>query len=184
MRKLSNTAFILIISLFLLTGCGSSEATQELSTYQASMETFCDNIAYLNDEINALDGSGESDTQNLLSYLDTLDEQFLQMSELEVPEEFVNVDELADEASENMSMAVSYYHQAYEADPFNQNYADAAFEYYTRANVRLGYILQILHGEEIQDENVKYVTDDDAENSDESNNEDGSEGTPEETPEE
>lgn len=59
-----------------------------------------------------------------------------------------------------MSMAVSYYHQAYEAETFNQNYADAAYEYYTRANTRLGYILQILHGEEILDENVKYIVDD------------------------
>lgn len=123
------------------------------------MSTFCDNIAYINDQINALDGTGESDVETLLGYLDTLDEQFAQMAELTVPNEFVTIEKLADEASENMTMAVSYYHEAYGSGTFNQNYADAAYEYYTRANTRLGYILKVLHGEEITDDNVKYITD-------------------------
>ncbi len=152
--------FLLITAVFSLTGCGSKEETDKLSTYRTSMETFCENISYINDEINALDGTGESDVNDLLEHLDTLDDQFAQMADLEVPDEFAAVEDLADEASENMNMAVSYYHQAYEADVFNQNYADAAYEYYTRANVRLGYILQILHGEEVVGDNVKYVTDD------------------------
>lgn len=153
--------FILSASLvaFLLTGCGSDTA-DELSTYQASMNTFCDNISYINDQINALDGTGESDVETLLNNLDTLDDQFSQMAELTVPDEFATIDNLADEASENMSMAVSYYHEAYDSGTFNPNYADAAYEYYTRANVRLGYILQILHGEEIVDDNVRYIMDD------------------------
>lgn len=153
--------FILSASLaaFLLTGCGSDTA-DELSTYQASMNTFCDNISYINDQINALDGTGESDVETLLNNLDTLDDQFFQMAELEVPDKFAAIETLADEASENMSMAVSYYHEAYDSGVFAENYADAAYEYYTRANIRLGYILQVLHGEEIQDDNVRYITDD------------------------
>lgn len=161
MRK---QALILLLSVSLtvlaLTGCGKSKAADELSSYQASMSTFCDNISYINDQINSLDGTGESDVETLLKNLDTLDEQFLQMAELSVPDEFAAIENLADEASENMSMAVSYYHEAYDSGTFSPNYADAAYEYYTRANTRLGYILQILHGEEITDENVKFVTDD------------------------
>ena len=162
--------FILSASLvvFLLTGCGRSGATDELSTYQASMSTFCDNISYINDQINALDGTGESDVETLLKNLDILDDQFSQMADLTVPDEFSAIDSLADEASENMSMAVSYYHEAYDSGTFAPNYADAAFEYYTRANVRLGYILQILHGEEIVDDNVRYITDDESTGSDSS----------------
>lgn len=152
--------FSILFTAFTLTGCGENETTDQLKSYQASMTTFCDNISYINDQINGLDGTGESDVEELLKNLDTLNEQFSQMAELTVPEEFATAENLADEASENMSMAVSYYHQAYEAETFNQNYADAAYEYYTRANTRLGYILQILHGEEILDENVKYIVDD------------------------
>lgn len=161
MRK---QAFILFLSVSLailtLTGCGKSAATDELSSYQASMTTFCDNISYINDQINSLDGTSESDVETLLKNLDTLDDQFLQMAELPVPDEFAAIENLADEASENMTMAVSYYHEAYDSDSFNSNYADAAYEYYTRANTRLGYILQVLHGEEITDENVKFITED------------------------
>lgn len=157
-------AISLILSTLLiipaLTGCGKNDSTDELAAYQASMNTFCDNIAYINDQINALDGSGESDVDNLLENLDILDAQFSEMADLEVPEEFAAIDNLADEASENMSMAVSYYHEAFEQDNFNQSYADAAFEYYTRANIRIGYILKILHGEEIMDDNIKYITSD------------------------
>ncbi len=134
--------------------------TDELNTYKASMTTFCDNIAYINDRINALDGTAESDVDTLLKNLDELNNQFAQMAQLSVPEEFATIEPLADQASENLNMAVSYYHQAYDSETFNQNYADAAYEYYTRANTRLGYILKILHGEKITDENVKYVTDD------------------------
>lgn len=149
----------IILAVLAVTGCGSNKTADELSSYQASMTTFCDNIAYINDQINSLDGTGESDVETLLNNLDTLDDQFIQMAELDVPEKFSTIENLADEASENMTMAVSYYHEAYDSGTFNANYADAAYEYYTRANTRLGYILQILHGEEITDENVKYVTD-------------------------
>lgn len=161
MRK---QTLILILSIALavltMTGCGKSDTTEELNSYQASMSTFCDNISYINDQINALDGTGESDVEILLKNLDTLDEQFTQMADLTVPDQFASIESLADEASENMSMAVSYYHEAYDSTPFNQNYADAAYEYYNRANTRLRYILQILHGEEITDDNVKFITDD------------------------
>ena len=152
--------FSVSLTAFLITGCGDSSATDELSAYQASMSTFCDNISYINDQINALDGTGESDVETLLQNLDTLEEQFSQTAELTVPDQFATIDNLADEASENMSMAVSYYHEAYDSGEFNPNYADAAYEYYTRANTRLGYILQILHGEEIIDDNVTYITED------------------------
>lgn len=161
MKKTAIISFLSVaMAVLTLTGCGKNDAADELSSYQASMTTFCDNISYINDQINSLDGTGESDVDTLLKNLDTLDDQFAQMAELTVPDEFATVENLADEASENMTMAVSYYHEAYDSGTFNPNYADAAYEYYTRANTRLGYILQILHGEEITDENVKFITDD------------------------
>ena len=149
-----------LFTVLTITGCGKNDAADELSTYQVNMTTFCDNISYINDQINALDGTGESDVEDLLKHLDTLNDQFAQMAELDVPDKFAAVEDLADGASENMNMAVTYYHQAYDSGVYNPNYGDAAYEYYTRANTRLGYILKILHNEEILDENVKYVTED------------------------
>ncbi len=65
-KHVSPVIFTAILSGFVLAGCGNDQKTNELSIYQASMETFCDNIAYINDQINALDGSGESDVTELL----------------------------------------------------------------------------------------------------------------------
>jgi len=41
-----------------------------------------------------------------------MDVAFAEMSELDVPEQFSNIEPLADEASANMSEAVSLFHQA------------------------------------------------------------------------
>lgn len=147
-----NLIIVLCLCLFcslFLSGCGKK--SQELKTYKSNMETFCKNISYLNQKINAVDPSSPSSTKELLGYLDSLKDQFSQMAALDVPKQFSNVPDLAADASENMTHAVSYYHQAYESTPFNQNYADAANEYYARANERLKYILEVLHGEPISE---------------------------------
>ena len=159
-KRIITSLLAVMISAASLSGCGN-KTTEELDVYKASMETFFENIAYLDTQINALDGQSDSDVTQLLGYLDTLDQQMAQLAALEVPEDFANVDELADGASQNMTMAVSYFHQAYEGESFNQNYADAAFEYYSRANLRINYIIKILHGEEITDPNVVYTIEDD-----------------------
>ena len=70
------------------------------------------------------------------------------------------VDNLADEASENMRQAVSYFHMAYEAEEFNPNYEEAAREYYQRANIRLQYIVMLLHGEIPEGEGITYTEED------------------------
>ena len=46
-------------------------------------------------------------------------------------------------------MAVSYYHSAYEADEFNADDADVAYQYYTRAMKNIKGIGYVLSGEEI-----------------------------------
>lgn len=79
------------------------------------------------------------------------------MAGLEVPDRFSAVDSLADEADENMKQAVSLYHQAYEAEVFDEGRAQAAREYYDRANVRIQYIISILHGEIPEGEGVTYT---------------------------
>lgn len=152
MKKVKSVGLLILLLTLVcasLTGCGSKKK-QELATYKASMETFCKNIAIIDGQINALDPSSDSSKTELLKDLDTLNDQFSQMANLTVPENFAGVEELADQASENMSNAVTYYHQAYDGDTFNQNYADAAAEYYRRANVRLKYILELLHGADIK----------------------------------
>lgn len=143
-----------------LTGCGEDEA---LTAYQEDMNTFFEHIAEIDDGMNAiaLDVSADAATkqQRLLSYLDQLQEEIAWMAELETPDQFSVVDSLADEADENMKQAVALYHNAYEAEEFDEVTAQVARQYYDRANLRIQYIIMILHGEIPEGEGITYTED-------------------------
>lgn len=156
LKKIGKLLLCMLCMLF-LTGCGKDEA---LDAYQQDMETFFEHMAQFDENINAIDVSQEDYVAQLLSYLDALDAEVAWMAELEVPEQFSTVDNLADEASENMRQAVSYFHMAYEAEEFMPNYEEAAREYYKRANLRIQYIIMLLHGEIPEGENITYTEED------------------------
>ena len=79
------------------------------------------------------------------------------MAQLEVPEQFSAAESLADEADENMKEAVALFHQAYEGETYDEALGQAALEYYERTNVRIQYIITILHGEIPEGEGVTYT---------------------------
>ena len=135
---------ILGIMLLVLTGCGNKE---ELENYKANMNQFFENIKVFDSSINAIDPESDTAVSELLSYLDSMDKSFAQMASLEVPDGFPGVEQLADEASEYMSEAVSYYHQAFEGEEYDATLADVAKQNYDRANLRIQYIVSILHGD-------------------------------------
>lgn len=156
-RKFLHKAAVLcsvILCGILLSACGQDE---ELTAYQEDMNTFFEHIAAFNDSMNAIDASSEDAVDQLLSYLDQLQAEFTWMAELTVPDEFSAVDSLADEADENMRQAVALYHDAYEAEVFDEPVAQAAREYYDRANIRIQYIISILHGEIPEGEGITYT---------------------------
>lgn len=159
------TAFIACFSL-LLSGCGNNE---ELEFYKANMNQFFENVKVFDSSINAIDPESDTAVSELLSLLDSMDKSFAQMASLEVPEGFPGVDQLADEASENMTEAVSYYHQAFEGAAYDSALADAAKQYYDRANIRVQYIVSILHGD-IPEEIYVYDTEDSEESENTSEN--------------
>ncbi|MDE6846730.1 MAG: hypothetical protein K2J99_13330 [Lachnospiraceae bacterium] len=156
--KIAKKSVILCIALLcglLFAACGKND--EELTAYQEDMNTFFEHIAALNDGMNSIDASADDATNQLLSYLDQLQAEFTWMAELTVPDRFLAVDSLADEADENMKQAVALYHTAYESEPFDEAVAQAAREYYDRANIRIQYIIQILHGEIPEGEGVTYT---------------------------
>ena len=139
---------------FLLTACGEDET---LTAYQEDMNTFFEHIASYNDGMNAINADDTDATEQLLSYLDQLQAEITWMAELTVPERFSAVDSLADEADENMQQAVTLYHRAYGSETFDEGVAQAAREYYDRANIRIQYIIMILHGEIPEGEGITYT---------------------------
>lgn len=178
--KTVNKLLILCVGLLCglwLTGCGEDE---RLTAYQEDMNTFFEHIADINDGMNSIDTSADDAIDQLLSYLDRLEAEIAWMAELETPDQFSAADSLADEADENMKQAVALYHNAYEAGEFDEVTAQAARQYYDRANVRIQYIIMILHGEIPEGDGITYTeensilgggylnkTDDDESNDDE-----------------
>lgn len=154
MKKKICTMLGVLTLTFSLIGCGSNS---ELSTYKNQMNDFFNQVSEIDENINSIDPNSETAITELLSYLDELDSAFSEMAEYKVPDDFTNVEELADEASENMSLAVSTYHEAYGTDSYNEYTAAEADEYYQRANKRLQYIIDILHGEIPEGDDITIV---------------------------
>ena len=138
-----------------LTGCGKiTTEEKELADFSASISDFTATIQEADKQINELDVTKEESSKELLDILDHLDAEFKELSELSAPEQYQSIENLADEASENMSNAVSYFHMAYESDPFSEQDADVAYQYYSRAMTRVEYIGYILVGEIPENEHV------------------------------
>ena len=145
---------VCLFLIFLLTACGEDEA---LTAYQEDMNTFFERAAQYNENMNAIDRNSDTAMTELLGYLDALAEDIEWMAELEVPEQFSAAESLADEAAENMKQAVDLFHAAYDGDTYDDGSAQAALEYYNRANIRIQYIIVILHGEIPEGEGVTYT---------------------------
>jgi len=172
---LKKTSLIIAIVLLgaLLTGCGAAE--DKLAQYKADMTSFTDHVNELVTSIDNIDLDSDTRTQELLGYLDEMDTAFQEMGNLEVPEQFANVEELADDASSNLSKSVELYHQAFdEGGTYDPALIDAALEYYSRAFKRLDYIGTILQGQLPEDETITIIH----ESEDEESPEDGGESAP------
>ena len=144
-----------LTTVLCLTACGHTNEEKELADFSSSISSFTASIQDANQQINELDVNDANASQELLSILDGLDEKFKELADLSVPEQYQSIETLADEASENMTNAVSYFHSAYEGEAFDEQDADVAYQYYTRAMVRIEYIGYVLVGEIPENDLVK-----------------------------
>ena len=143
-----------LTTVLCLTACGHTNEEKELADFSSSISSFTVSIQDANQQINELDVNDANASQELLSILDGLDEKFKELADLSVPEQYQSIETLADEASENMTNAVSYFHSAYEGEVFDEQDADVAYQYYTRAMVRIEYIGYVLVGEIPENDHV------------------------------
>ena len=144
-----------LTTVLCLTACGHTNEEKELADFSSSISSFTASIQDANQQINELDVNDANASQELLSILDGLDEKFKELADLSVPEQYQSIETLADEASENMTNAVSYFHSAYEGEAFDEQDADVAYQNYTRAMVRIEYIGYVLVGEIPENDHVK-----------------------------
>ena len=154
---MKNRLIILIISLSVcLFGCSSSNDEEKaLADFSEEISDFTDYIKETDEKLNNLDATDKSAIDELLEILDDMDETFQALAEIDAPTQYQDIENLAQEASENMSLAVSHYHAFFENEPFSAEDADTAYDYYARAMKRVRYIGYMLTGGEIpEDENV------------------------------
>ena len=157
MKKKVRMLFAAVFILVMLTACGEDP---ELTRFRQSMDDFCTKVSIIDSNINSIDAESENATQELLSYLDDLDLLFQSFAELDFPEEFDYLEDLAGESSECMTEAVKSYHEAFSNGSYNEYTAEYAKEYYSRAYKRVQIIITFLHGEEPDDADLTIEYDD------------------------
>ena len=146
MKRQTATRILLgAILILVLSGCGKKKE-DKLADYCDQMTRFYDQVAEINDTINGIDPDRADASEELLSALDRLNGIFSDMSEYEVPEEFAAMGDLPQEAASYMDKAVTSYHEAYGGE-YDEAAEYLAGEYYERANIRIRYMLSILHGD-------------------------------------
>lgn len=143
-----------VFCMILLSGCGN---TRELNNFKTAIDNFCSAIVEIDASINNIDPSSETAADELLNNLDALDLKFQELAALAVPDSFSYIEDLADQASENMTLAVEYYHEAYSGEDYDSSIASVASQYYERAYKRVQYIITFLHGDVPEDENVQLI---------------------------
>lgn len=136
------------LSVLVLAGCGEDPV---LSRFRNEMDDFCTKISEIDTSINNIDPQSENAISQLLEYLDDLDNVFRSFAELDFPEEFDYLENLADESSRYMTEAVQSFHRAYSNGSYNEYTADYAKQNYSRAYKRIQIIIAFLHGEEPDD---------------------------------
>jgi len=142
-KKRLLTLLLAICFAIIVTGCGENK---ELTKYKKEMDKFYSNVEIIHNKINSIDYDSDNALDELFICLNDLDKEFRTMAALDVPAEFASLETLADEASENMTLAVTTFQEAYSKESYNEYTAATAFEYYERANKRFQYMIDILHG--------------------------------------
>lgn len=143
LRRYTLTIFLLFSMVF-FTGCGEKE---ELTTFKDDMDNFYTEISAIETAIDSIDESSENAVADLLIHLEQMSAQFQQLAQVEIPEEFINVEELAEDASNYMNEAVRLYGEAYEEDYVSDSLIQAAADNYESAMKRINYIAVLLQGE-------------------------------------
>lgn len=150
-----------------LSGCGNtSDEEKTLAVFSSSIADFKDYIQEADERINGLDVNQQESASELLEILDSMETEFAEFAELsraQVPNQYESISRLAEQASSDMTMAVSYYHTAYESEEFDKNYADAAYQHYTYSMEAVKYIGMLLKGEDIPENDhvtVQEITND------------------------
>ena len=89
------TLLITLVCMMALAGCGEKE---ELTAFKENINNFYTEVSAIETAISSIDEQSEDAVATLLINLEQMSSQFQQLADMEVPEEFISVESLADEA--------------------------------------------------------------------------------------
>ena len=156
LRKLKVVVALLSLTAMTvcLTACGSGKSAA-VTAYEKDLLSFKSSIDDIGAKINAIDASAADATNELLYYVDYINKDFQALLTLSVPEGYESITRLNEKAASYMESATSYFHTAYEANPFDSEAYNTANTYYAKAFEMVNYTGQVLQGAEIS-----FATDD------------------------
>lgn len=129
------------IGMLGLTACGEDEG---LTVFKENMDQFYTEVSAIEESISSIDEQSEDAVASLLIQMEQMAQQFQTLADMEVPEEFISVEELADDAADYMGEAVRLYEEAYEEDYVSDSLIQAAADNYASAMKRVNYIAYLL----------------------------------------
>lgn len=162
MKRIISLLVSTTLMIMCLAGCGKTIDNTELEAYKTSMESFFSSLEKANADINAIDPTDQDAISTLFEQFDSMEKEFNKMAELKVPTEnvpetFAYIEALADDAAKYMTDANTYFKQSFDGTSYNENTLKPALECYSRANKRVLYIVDLLHGQLPQDDNITYT---------------------------
>lgn len=143
----------MVLTVVTLTACGEDP---KLAQFRINVEIFCTKVSEIDTSINSIDAQSDNAVSDLLSNLDELNSVFQSFAELDFPEEFDYLEELADKSGEYMSIAVSSYHEAYKDNTYNEYTGEYAKANYARAYKCIQIIITCLHGDTPNDSDLSF----------------------------
>jgi len=135
---------LVLAGMLVFTGCGEKE---ELTVFKEQINDFYTEVSALEAELDSIDEQSENAVSTIMISLEQMNEQFQKLAEIEVPTEFISVEDLAEDAASYMHEAVRLYSEAYEEDYVSDSLIQAAADNYESAMKRINYIAVLLQGE-------------------------------------
>lgn len=134
----------LLVCTFVFAGCGENE---ELTVFEENMKNFYTEVSNIENAIAEIDASSENAVETLVINMEEMAACFQNLAQMDVPMEFISIEDLAEDASAYMDEAVRLYSEAYEEDYVSDSLIQAATENYESAMKRVKYIAILLQGE-------------------------------------
>ncbi len=122
-----------LISLSLLTACGSNRRLEEITAYKENVADFAATVRDLAGTMDAVDLASGDSADSLLLSLSQMDEAFQKAADLTAPEGYENCDSLCTNASAYMHRAFQLYENLYGSDTFDPALESQARDCYHRA---------------------------------------------------